>query len=68
MKSTNNLIRKYLMKQQIHHTTQLIGIKDQNITLNKTIQYDTHIEVSATLDCNPPKCKHCKGKQIKYDF
>ncbi|WP_156010815.1 ISL3 family transposase, partial [Streptococcus ruminantium] len=21
-----------------------------------------------TLDYHPPKCKHCKGKQIKYDF
>ncbi|MGT2751401.1 ISL3 family transposase, partial [Streptococcus orisasini] len=35
---------------------------------NKAIQHDTHIEVFATLDYHPPKCKHCKGKQIKYDF
>ncbi|MTW25518.1 transposase family protein, partial [Streptococcus pneumoniae] len=54
--------------EHINHTTLLIGIKDKNITLNKAIQHDTHIEVFATLDYHPPKCKHCKGKQIKYDF
>ncbi|WP_155997323.1 ISL3 family transposase, partial [Streptococcus ruminantium] len=51
-----------------NNTTLLIGIKDKNIILNKAIQHDTHIEVTATLDYHPPKCKHCKGKQIKYDF
>lgn len=54
--------------EHINHTTLLIGMKDKNITLNKAIQHDTHIEVFATLDYPPPKCKHCKGKQIKYDF
>ncbi|MGT2754941.1 ISL3 family transposase [Streptococcus ovis] len=54
--------------EHINHTTLLIGMKDKNITLNKAIQHDTHIEVFATLDYHPPKCKHCKGKQIKYDF
>ncbi|BBA91768.1 ISL3 family transposase [Streptococcus ruminantium] len=54
--------------EHINNTTLLIGIKDKNIILNKAIQYDTHIEVTATLDYHPPKCKHCKGKQIKYDF
>lgn len=54
--------------EHINHTTLLIGIKDKNITLNQAIQHDTHIEVIATLDYHPPKCKHCKGKQIKYDF
>ncbi|GMX68504.1 hypothetical protein AQSSE17_13120 [Streptococcus equi subsp. equi] len=54
--------------EQIHHTTLLIGIKDQNITFDKAIQHDTHIEVIATLDYQPPKCKHCKRAQIKYDF
>lgn len=54
--------------EHINNTTLLIGIKDKNITLNKAIQHDTHIEVFATLDYHPPKCKHCKGKQIKYDF
>ncbi len=54
--------------EHINHTTLLIGMKDKNITLNKAIQHDTHIEVFATLDYHPPKWKHCKGKQIKYDF
>lgn len=67
MKSDQTIIRKCLM-EQIHHTTLLIGIKDQNITLKKAIQHDTHIEVSATLDYQSPRCRHCKGKQIIYDF
>ncbi len=54
--------------EHINHTTLLIGMKDKNITLNKAIQHDTHIEVFATLGYHPPKWKHCKGKQIKYDF
>ncbi|WP_227986344.1 transposase, partial [Streptococcus ruminantium] len=54
--------------EHINNTTLLIGIKDKNIILNRAIQHDTHIEVTATLDYHPPKCKHCKGKQIKYDF
>ena len=24
--------------------------------------------MQATLDCTPPKCCHCQGKQIKYNF
>lgn len=67
MKSANNLIRKTLM-EHLNHTTPLIRIKDKNITLTQAIQHDTHIEVIATLDYRPPKCKYCKGKQIKYDF
>ncbi len=43
-------------------------MKDKNITLNHAIQHETHIELIATLDYHPPKCKYCKGKQIKYDF
>ncbi|MFP9226253.1 ISL3 family transposase [Streptococcus equi subsp. zooepidemicus] len=54
--------------EHLNNTTQLIGIKDKHITLTKAIQHDTHIEVIATLDYNPPKCKLCAGKQIKYDF
>ncbi|MGT2749405.1 ISL3 family transposase [Streptococcus orisasini] len=54
--------------EHINHTTLLIGMKDKNITLNQAVQHNTHIEVIATLDYHPPKCKHCKGKQIKYDF
>ncbi|HFR5316675.1 hypothetical protein [Streptococcus equi] len=39
--------------EQINNTTLLIGIKDKNITLDKTIQHDTHIEVIATVDMKP---------------
>ena len=54
--------------RQLYHTTELIGIKDKNITLTKVFQHETHIEVQATLDYTPPKCCHCQGKQIKYNF
>ncbi|MDO4659831.1 MAG: hypothetical protein Q4A91_05690, partial [Streptococcus sp.] len=67
MKSTQTIIRKDLM-EHIHHTTQLIGMKDKNITLNKALKHETHIELIATLDYQPPKCKNCMGIQIKYDF
>ena len=53
---------------QLCHTTQLIGIKDKNITLNKVLKHKTHIEMIATLDYAPGNCNHCQGKQIKYDF
>ena len=56
--------------EQLYHTTQLIGIKDKNITLNKVLKHKTHIEMIATLDYAPApgNCNHCQGKQIKYDF
>ena len=53
---------------QLYHTTELIGIKDKNITLNKVFEYETHIEIVATLDYVPKQCQLCQGKQIKYDF
>lgn len=67
MKSDQTHIRKHHM-EQLYHTTQLIGIKDKNITLNKVLKHKTHIEMIATLDYTPGNCNHCQGKQIKYDF
>lgn len=67
MKSDQTHIRKHHM-EQLYHTTQLIGIKDKNITLNKVLKHKTHIEMIATLDYAPGSCNHCQGKQIKYDF
>ncbi|SNV33573.1 IS1167, transposase [Streptococcus acidominimus] len=67
MKSDQTIIRKNHMGQ-LYHTTELIGMKDKHITLNKVFQRETHIEVFASLDYHPPKCRHCKGDQIKYDF
>ena len=67
MKSDQTHIRKHHM-EQLYHTTQLIGIKDKNITLNKVLKHKTHIEMIATLDYAHGNCNHCQGKQIKYDF
>ena len=52
----------------IKNTTELIGIKDQNIIISLVFETDTHIEVQAKLDYPAPPCPHCHGKMIKYDF
>ena len=52
----------------IKNTTELIGIKDQNIKISLVFETDTHIEIQAKLDYSAPSCPHCQGKMIKYDF
>ena len=52
----------------IKNTTELIGIKDQNIIISLVFETDTHIEIQAKLDYPSPSCPHCHGKMIKYDF
>ena len=52
----------------IKNTTELIGIKDQNIIISLVFETDTHIEIQAKLDYPSPSCPHCQGKMIKYDF
>ena len=52
----------------IKNTTELIGIKDQNINISLVFETDTHIEIQAKLDYPAPSCPHCHGKMIKYDF
>ena len=52
----------------IKNTTELIGIKDQNIKISLIFETDTHIEIQAKLDSPAPSCPHCHGKMIKYDF
>ena len=52
----------------IKNTTELIGIKDQNIIISLVFETDTHIEIQAKLDYSAPSCPHCQGKMIKYDF
>ena len=52
----------------IKNTTELIGIKDQNIKILLVFETDTHIEIQAKLDYPAPSCPHCHGKMIKYDF
>ena len=52
----------------IKNTTELIGIKDQNIKISLVFETNTHIEIQAKLDYSAPPCPHCQGKMIKYDF
>ncbi|XBC14871.1 ISL3 family transposase [Streptococcus thermophilus] len=52
----------------IKNTTELIGIKDQNIIISLVFETDTHIEIQAKLDYPSPSCPQCQGKMIKYDF
>ena len=52
----------------VKNTTELIGIKDQNIIISLVFETDTHIEIQAKLDYPAPSCPHCHGKMIKYDF
>ena len=52
----------------IKNTTELIGIKDQNIIISLVFETDTHIEIQAKLDYPALSCPHCHGKMIKYDF
>ena len=52
----------------IKNTTELIGIKDQNIKISLVFETNTHIEIQAKLDYPAPSCPHCPGKMIKYDF
>ena len=47
MKSDQTIIRKYLM-EQINNTTELIGIKDNNITIQKAL--DGAATVKSTLN------------------
>ena len=52
----------------IKNTTELIGIKDQNIIISLVFETDTHIEIQAKLDYPAPSYPHCHGTMIKYDF
>ena len=52
----------------IKNTTELIGIKDQNIKISLVFETDTHIEIQAKLDYPAPSCPHCQGMMINYDF
>ena len=52
----------------IKNTTELIGIKDQNIIILLVFETDTHIEIQAKIDYPVPSCPRCQGKMIKCDF
>ena len=67
MKSEKQLIRKNHMKQ-LHFITKLLDIKDSNIKILDTINWDTHKEIIAKLDYDAPSCPDCGSQMKKYDF
>ena len=67
MKSDQTIIRKNLM-EQLNFITNLLGIKDPNITILDVLDAGTHKEIIAKLDYPAPKCPHCQGQMAKYDF
>lgn len=54
--------------EQLYHITELIGIKDKNIKISSVFKHQTHLEIKAKLDYDSPRCPHCQGRCIKYDF
>ncbi len=54
--------------EQLKNNTELIGLKDKQIKIEKAVQSDTHITIFAKLDYQAPLCPHCQAKMIKYDF
>ena len=67
MKSDQTIIRKNLM-EQLNFITNLLGIKDPDITILDALDAGTHKEIIAKLDYPAPKCPHCQGQMAKYDF
>lgn len=67
MKSDQTIIRKNLM-EQLNFITNLLGIKDPNITILDVLDAGTLKEIIAKLDYPSPKCPHCQGQMAKYDF
>ena len=67
MKSDQTIIRKNLM-EQLNFTTNLLEIKDPNITILNVLNAGTHKEIFAKLDYPAPKCSHYQGQMVKYDF
>ena len=54
--------------EQFNFITNLLGIKDPNITILDVLDAGTHKEIIAKLDYPAPKCPHCQGQMTKYDF
>ena len=67
MKSDQTYIRKTHM-EQLNFITNLLGIKDPNITILDYQDCGTHKEISASLDYPAPTCHNCHGQTVKYDF
>lgn len=47
--------------EQFDFITNLLGIKDPNITILDYVDSETHKEILAKLDYSAPKCLACKG-------
>ncbi|MFC3928010.1 ISL3 family transposase [Streptococcus caprae] len=54
--------------EQFNFITNLLGIKDPNISISDYIDAGSHKEVIAKLDYPAPKCQHCQEQMTKYDF
>ena len=54
--------------EQLNFITNLLEIKDPNITILDYVDAGTHKEIMAKLDYPAPKCPHCQGQMAKYDF
>ena len=54
--------------EQLNFITNLLGIKDSNITILDVLDAGTHKEIIAKLDYPAPKCSRCQGQMAKYDF
>ena len=67
MKSDQTIIRKNLM-EQLNFITNLLEIKDPNITILDYVDAGTNKEIIAKLNYPAPKCPHWQGKMAKYDF
>ena len=67
MKSDETIISKTHM-EQFDFITNLLGIKDPNITITDEYDMGTHLELHGHLDYAAPKCPNCKGQMAKYDY
>lgn len=67
MKSDQIIIRKNLI-EQLDFITNLLGIKDPNITILDILDARTHKEIIAKLDYLVPKCPYYQRQIAKYDF
>ena len=54
--------------EQLNFITNLLGIKDPNITVLDYQDCGTHKEISANLDYPAPTCHSCRSQTVKYDF
>ena len=54
--------------EQLRFITKQLDIKDSNIKILDIINKDTHKEIIAKLDYEPPLCPNCGSQMKKYDF